>query len=110
MITDTDIKKLEKTFVTKKELAQLRDSFDLLRSSVLQSNFEKFSLKTEMEAMRAESIRNGDKLDQLLTSKDAYAGRISDLDQENKMGAVTTARHTRQIAELAKKTKVALSE
>ncbi|MDP1690206.1 MAG: hypothetical protein Q8L52_03330 [bacterium] len=45
-----------------------------------------------------------------LTIVEGLAGKVADLDQENKMGARTVHRHGVQIQELAKATSVTLSQ
>ena len=63
-------------------------------------------LRTEMQE-RLESVES--KIDTSLTKLDGFAGKIADLDQENKMGAVTLHRHGVNIEELAKATGTTLS-
>lgn len=45
-----------------------------------------------------------------LTIVEGLAGRIADLDQENKMGAITVRRHDVQIHELSTATGTTISE
>ena len=45
-----------------------------------------------------------------LTIVEGLAGKVADLDQENKMGAMTFRRHDVQIHELAKATGTTVSE
>ena len=56
-------------------------------------------LKTEMQE-RLESVES--KVDTALIKLDGFTGKIADLDQENKMGAITLRRHGSNIEELAK--------
>ena len=109
MLTPADKKFLTETFATKKELSALRDGFDLLRNRVVSSHVEKFSFKAEIDALRASAIRTEEMVEKLLTIADGNGGAIADLQQENKMGAVTLYRHGIQIEELAKATKTKIS-
>ena len=109
MLTAPDKKFLTENFATKKELSALRDGFDLLRNRITTSTLEKFNVKAEIDAMRASGIRTEEKIDKVLTILDGFSGKISDLDQENKMGAITLRRHGIQIEELAKATKTKIS-
>lgn len=110
MLTKTDKKFLTENFATKKELSAMRDGFDLLREKAASLSLERFGLKNEIDALRASSIRTEEMVRQILTMQDGYAGKIADLDQENKMGARTIHRHGIQIHELAKATKTKISE
>ena len=100
----------EGTFETKKESGALRDSFDLLRNRIVTSHVEKFDIVSEMQAIRASNIRMEDKFDALMTTLDGYAGKVADIDQENKFGAVILHRHDVQIHELSLGTGVAVSD
>src|SRR3989344_9272706 len=93
---------LLENFATKKELKELRDGFDLLRNKTIISTLEKFNIKGEIDAIRASTIRTEEKIDKLITIADGNAGNIADLQQENKMGAITTRRHGINIEHLAK--------
>lgn len=110
MLTPADKKFLTENFATKKELKELRDGFDLLRSKTIISTLEKFNVNSEIDAMRASGIRTEEKVDKILTILDGFSGKVSDLDQENKMGAVTLRRHGIQIEELAATTKTKISQ
>ena len=110
MLTKDDKKFLTETFATKKELSALRDGFDLLRNKVTMTNLDRFNLESEINAIRASTIRTEEKIDKLMNIIDGYAGKIAELDQENKMGARTLHRHGIQIQELAKATGAKLSQ
>lgn len=110
MLTKDDKKFLTENFATKKELSALRDGFDLLRNRVTTSSLEKFNIKSEIEALRASSIRTEEMVKEILTIADGNAGAIADLQQENKMGSITTRRHGIHIRELAKATGTTLSK
>lgn len=110
MLTKDDKKFLADNFATKKEVGAIRDGLDILRNKLTMSSLEKFDFKSEVEAMRASDIRTEEKIDKLITIMDGYAGKIADLDQENKMGAITTRRHGIHIQELATATGTTLSK
>ena len=110
MLTKDDKKFLVENFATKKEVGAIRDGLDLLRNKLAMSSLEKFDFKSEVDAMRASDIRTEEKIDKLITIMDGYAGKIAELDQENKMGAITAHRHSIHIQELAKATGTTLSK
>ncbi|MDO8593698.1 MAG: hypothetical protein Q7R59_02285 [bacterium] len=110
MLTKDDKQFLTENFATKKEVGAIRDGLDILRNKLTMSSLEKFDFKSEVEAMRASDIRTEEKVDKLITIMDGYAGKIAELDQENKMGAITTRRHGIYIQELAKATDTTLSK
>ncbi len=64
----------------------------------------------DITELRESGSRIEKKVDKLLTKFDGFAGKLADLDQENKMGAITTRRHGIHIQELAKATGTALSK
>ncbi len=109
MFTKEDKKFLTENFATKKELSAMRDGFDLLRNRLTTSTLEKFNIKAEIEALRASGIRSEEMLQKLLTIADGNGGAIADLQQENKMGAITLRRYGIQIEELAKATKTKIT-
>lgn len=100
----------EETFSSKKELKEVRDGVDLLRSKITTSSIEKFDFKFRLDSIEASSFRTEEKIDRLITIGDGNAGNIADLQQENKMGALTLRRHDIQIHELATATGTAISE
>ena len=119
MITDADITKLKgvfatkadgEDFVTKKEILVLRDSVDLLRKKISDAHFEKFNLDTRLDSIEASHVRTEEKIDKVLNMLDGFSGRVVDLDQENKFGAVILHRHDIQIHELATATGTTISE
>ena len=55
-------------------------------------------------------IRTEEVLDKVLNILDGFAGKVDDLDQENRMGAITLRRHDVQIHELATATGTTISE
>ncbi len=110
MFTAGDKKFLTENFATKKELKSLRDGFDLLRHKLTTSSIEKLDLSFRIDSIEASSIRTEEKIDKVLTILDGFAGKVADLNQENKFGAVTLQRHDVQIHELATATGTAISE
>lgn len=110
MLTKEDKKFLTENFATKKELSAMRDGFDLLRNKITMSSLEKFDFKSRVDSLEASSVRTEEKVDKILNILDGFAGKVSDLDQENKMGAVTIRRHGIQIHELATATDTTISE
>ena len=110
MLTPEDKKWLEESFATKKELGNMRDSIDLLRQKMANSFLEKFDFKTRIESLEATTFRTEEKVDKLITMVDGFGGKVADLEQENKMGAVTLHRHGVNIRELAEATKTKISD
>lgn len=109
MLTAGDKKWLEENFATKKELGNMRDSIDLLRKKMANSFLEKFDFKNRVESLEATTFRTEEKIDKLITMVDGFGGKVADLEQENKMGAVTLHRHGVNIEELAKATNTKIS-
>lgn len=107
MLTPADKKWVEEKFT--KELKPIRDSVDLLRGKIGSIHFEKFNLEQRLDSMEASHIRTEEKIDKILNIVDGNAGAIADLQQENKMGAITMRRYGIQIEELAKATKTKIS-
>lgn len=91
MITDQDIKKLEKTFVTKGEFSLQTNRIDSLVYEVGDLKVEFAELGEKFEAMED---RFGAKLDRFLQN-------IDDQRLDSAAGAVILARHERQILALA---------
>jgi len=110
MFTKDDRKFLTENFATKKEVSALRDGIDLLRNKLTTSSLEKFDFKSRVNSIEASSIRTEEKVDKVLDILDGFAGKVADLDEENKMGAITLRRHGVQIQELAKATGTTLSQ
>lgn len=65
--------------------------------------------RTGMAGLEERYSRIETKMDKVLNKLDKFVGNVADLDQENKMGAVTLRRHGIQIEELAKATKTKIS-
>jgi hypothetical protein len=77
---------------------------------VIENFVTKGEFHTELNQVKSVISRVETKVDKILVQMDKFTGRVADLDQENKMGAITTARHTRHIEALARKTKVTLPD
>lgn len=110
MLTKDDKKFLTENFATKKEVSTLRDGIDLLRNKLTMSSLEKFDFKSRVDSIEASSIRTEEKVDKILDILDGFSGKVAELDQESKMGAITTRRHGIHIQELAKATGATLSK
>lgn len=110
MITDADIKKLEKTFVTKDDLkkelkkyatkVELFEAVSDLRVEMIE-RFEKADERMDTMAAGITHIKN---------TIDRLAGAYFDQQVENGAGATHFARHDRQIEALALATNVALPD
>lgn len=100
----------EETFSSKKEVKEVRDGVDLLRNKLTMSSIEKFDFKARLDSIEASTFRTEEKIDKLMNIGDGNAGNIADLQQENKMGAITLRRHDIQIHELATATGTVISE
>lgn len=87
----------------------MRDSIDLSRQKLTTLSLERFSFESRFSAIEASSFRTEEKVDKVLDILDGFSGKVSDLEQENKMGAVTLRRYGIQIEELAKATKTKIS-
>ena len=108
MLTLADKKWIEEKLA--KEGKPVRDSVDLLRGKMTTMNFERFNFDSRLDSIEASNLRTEEKVDRMLTILDGFAGKVADLDQENKMGAITLHRHDIQIHELATATGTAISE
>jgi hypothetical protein len=108
MLTKDDKKWIGDKF--SKEIKPVRDSVDLLRGKVTAVHLEKFNADSRLDSIEASNIRTEEKVDKILNIMDGLAGKIAELDQENKMGARTLHRHGIQIQELAKATGTTLSK
>lgn len=108
MLTKGDKKWIEEKLV--KEIKPVRDSVDLLRGKVTSVHLEKFNADFRLDSIEASNIRMEEKVDKILNIVDGLAGKVAELDQENKMGARTLHRHGIHIQELAKATGATLSK
>ncbi|MFA7302445.1 MAG: hypothetical protein WC030_01735 [Candidatus Paceibacterota bacterium] len=107
MLTPADKKWIEEKLV--KEVKPVRDSVDLLRGKLTTVYLEKFNDNTRLDSVEASQIRVEEKVDRVLTMLDGFAGKVADLEQENKMGGQALVRHTAHIKQLAKAGKVSLA-
>ncbi|MCX6787784.1 MAG: hypothetical protein NT108_01305 [Candidatus Kaiserbacteria bacterium] len=75
---------------------------------------ENFATKKELYLVRDELKGDISEIKELVTKTlnavDKFSGKVADLEQESKMGAVTLRRHDVQIHELATATGTTLSE
>lgn len=67
-------------------------------------------IEEKLVSIEESNIRTEEKLDKVLNILDGFAGKVADLDQENRMGAITLRRHDIQIHELATATDTTISE
>ncbi|MEK7086603.1 MAG: hypothetical protein AAB709_02585 [Patescibacteria group bacterium] len=67
-------------------------------------------IEEKLVSIEESNIRTEEKLDKVLNILDGFAGKVADLDQENRMGAITLRRHDVQIHELATATGTTISE
>lgn len=80
----------------KANIAELKVDSKLLQESMI-----------HLEQKVEENVQMSRKV---LTIVEGFAGKVADLDQENKMGAITLRRHDTQIHELATATGTTISE
>ena len=66
--------------------------------------------RERMDELSKTYARTEKKLDKVLTIVEGFAGKVAELDQENKFGSVILQRHGVQIRELATATGTTLSE
>jgi len=108
MLTKEDKKWIGEKFA--KEVKPVRDSVDLLRGKITSARLNTFNFDSRLDSIEASNIRTEEKIDKVLTILDGFSGKVADLEQENKMGAVTLHRHGIQIHELAKATGTKISK
>jgi uncharacterized coiled-coil DUF342 family protein len=114
MISDADITKLKKAFATKDDLKRFATKDDLKRFATKE---ELTDVKAELADVKVELGEVHEKVDALTVTVgrientlDKVAGAIQDLREESAAGAVTLARHTRQIEALSKGTGVRIPQ
>lgn len=73
-------------------------------------NWIEETIEEKLVSIEESNMRTEEKLDKVLNILDGFAGKVADLDQENKMGSITLRRHDIQIHELAKATGTTISE
>ena len=75
---------------------------------------ENFATKKELYLVRDELKGDISEIKELVTKTlnavDKFSGKVADLEQENKMGAITLRRHDVQIHELATATGTTITE
>lgn len=94
MITDEDVTKLKKTFVTKDEFSHLSEKVDGIQERLGDLSVEVGEIKDRLDSVEA-------KIDSIDTKFDGMIGLLEASMQEHGAGAVHLARHDRQIAALA---------
>ena len=110
MLTSEDKKFLTENFATKKEFVGLEGNVAGLQKDVTELKVESRLLQESMIRLE-QKVEEGVELSQkVLTIVEGLAGKVADLDQENKMGSITLRRHDIQIHELATATGTTISE
>lgn len=116
MLTKDDKKWIGEKFETElekklgKELKPVRDSVDLLRGKITEKRLDQFTTESRLNSIEASVMRTEEDVHKILSIVDGFAGKVADLDQENKMGSITLRRHDIQIHELATATDTTISE
>lgn len=116
MLTKEDknwiVEKLETELEKKlrKELKPVRDSVDLLRGKITEKRLDQFTTESRLNSIEASVMRTEEDVHKILNIVDGFAGKVAELDQENKMGSITLRRHDIQIHELATATGTTISE
>ena len=110
MLTLADKKYLTDNFATKKEFVGLNGDVEGLQKDVTVLKVESTLLQQTVQRLEQGMERTEGKIDKVLNKLDKFVGKVADLEQENKMGAVTLRRHGIQIHELATATGTAISE
>ena len=117
MITDQDITKLKKVFATKDELLSVSDKVDSLEVKVDSLEVKVDALDVKVDALvyevgdlKVEMGEMNDKMDSMHNKIDRFLGVVDTLRLEEGAGAVTLARHTRQIKSLATHTGATLPD
>lgn len=131
MITDQDVEKLEGTFATKAELADVKADVSVLKDDVSVLKDDVAELKQDVAVLKEDVAElkqdvgdlivkvvelddkfdvMSDKMDSMLVSMDTLTGYFKDSMQEHVAGASIMARHDRQIQTLAAASGVALPD
>ena len=139
MLTKEDKKYLHNTFITKKDSKQFSTKNDLKRFATKQdlkrfatkNDLKRFATKDDLKVVikdvaelkvdsalmqrmlikLEQSVNEVREISQkTLTIVEGVVGNVADLEQENKMGAITLRRHDVQIHELAHATSTKISE
>lgn len=110
MLTKEDKSWFTGTFATKGVLANVATDVANLKVDVTELKIESSLLQRTVQRLEQGQERIEAKTDKILTIVQGFAGKVADLDQENKMGARTLRRHGIQIHELAQATGTTISE
>ena len=92
------------------ETKPMRDSVDLLRKKITEVSLNQHMSDMRLNSIEASQLRAEETSNKILNILDGFSGKVADLEQENKMGAVTLARHDMQIHEIADATGAKISE
>lgn len=87
----------------KADIDELKVDSKLLQESMIR-------VESRLGAIEVSNSRTEEKIDKVLNILDGFAGKVADLDQENKMGSITLRRHDIQIHELATATGTTISD
>lgn len=112
MLTKDDKKWIVGKFATKTDFNSVKEDIKLLATNkeLTQVKVDVKILANKLTGVEESYSRIETKVDKVLNKLDKFAGNVADLDQENKMGAVTLRRHGIRIHELATATGTAISE
>ncbi len=112
MLTKDDKKWIAGKFATKADFKTLATDIKTLATSkeLTQVKVDVKILANKLTGVEDSYSRMENKVDKVLNKLDKFTGTVADLQQENKMGAVTLRRHDIQIHELATVTRTSISE
>lgn len=111
MITDTDITKLKKVFITKEDAKKFATKSDLKKYSTKDDLKEAVAdLRAEIGEVRDITETTAAAVARIENTLDGIAGAIRDQWVENGAGAAHLERHDRQISALAFATNVTLPD
>lgn len=111
---------LTKTVATKKELAasikplatkkELAVSIEEYKDWTVENFVTRNEFRHEMDEVKSDLKEVKEGIQKVLNAVDKFSGNMADLQQENKMGAITLRRHDIQIHELAAATGTIISD
>lgn len=107
MITDADITKLKRVFLTKEEALNLATKNDLKAYATKEDLAD---LRVEVGELKERVDIMDTKLDAIMVTMDAVVGGINDFREDNAAGSVMLCRHERHITHIARETGVTLPE
>lgn len=110
MLTKEDKEFLTETFATNKELVGVKIDVANLQKDVTDLKVDSKLLQVSMIRLEKKVDKSSDLAQEVLTVVQGFAGKVADLDQENKMGSITLQRHDIQIHELATATGTTISD